>query len=162
MHMCDFWGCILYSDCNSAPFCPPVDSCLTKLYVMAFTSGVNGGDTTATACGTHSIELQTSRHVWSLQLYNRPGEDTVLNKGDLWKIPISDFHFSNNSCVTISNISGVALTERNNDGWHIDSVVTLVKDTAGGVQVLTQDLDANRWVDGDNGPLNRRFELTLA
>lgn len=50
----------------------------------------------------------------------------------------------------------------NNDSWNIDSIVTLVKDSGNGIQVLTQNLDVNRWIDGDGHHTHRRFELTLA
>jgi hypothetical protein len=44
----------------------------------------------------------------------------------------------------------VSIVERSDDGWIIDSIVTLVKDSDGGVQVFSQDLDVNRRVDGDS------------
>lgn len=56
----------------------------------------------------------------------------------------------------------VSIVERSDDGWIIDSIVTLLKDSDGGIQVLTQNLDAHRWVDGDRLPIHRRFELTNA
>lgn len=62
------------------------------------------------------------------------------NKGDLWKINFSDFGFTD-GCITIGEISGASIVENSNDGWNIDSIVTLVKDNRGGVEVLTQDLD---------------------
>ena len=83
------------------------------------------------------------------------------NKGDLWKIDFSDFGFTD-GCITIGEISGVSIVENGNDGWNIDSIVTLVKDDDGGVEVLTQDLDVFRWIDGDDLPQYRRFDLTLA
>ena len=73
------------------------------------------------------------------------------NKGDLWKIDFSDFGFTD-GCITIGEISGVSIVENGNDGWNIDSIVTLVKDDECGVEVLTLDLDVFRWVDGDDLP----------
>jgi hypothetical protein len=124
---------------------------------MAFTSGVDnaGSDT------SHIIEVQTIGQVRSLVLYDRPGDDMQENKGDLWKINFSDFHFTD-GCITIDEISGVSIVENGNDGWNIDSIVTLVKDNGGGVEALTQDLDVFRWIDGDDLPTYRRFDLALA
>jgi hypothetical protein len=124
---------------------------------MAFTSGVDnaGSDT------SHIIEVQTIGQVRNLVLYDRPGNDMQENKGDLWKIDFSDFHFTDN-CIKIGDISGVSIVENGNDGWNIDSIATLVKDDRGGVELLTQDLDVFRWIDGDDLPQYRRFDLTLA
>ena len=96
----------------------------------------------------------------NLQLSNLPGDEYYKHKGDLWKYNIASFHFPF-SCLTISKIQRVSIIEYSFDGWNIDSIVTLVG-AGGRFQVLTQDLDVNRWVDGDGGPTSRRFELTFA
>ena len=56
----------------------------------------------------------------------------------------------------------MSIVENGNDGWNIDSIVTMVKDDDDGVEALTQDLDVFRWIDGDDLPQYRRFDLTLA
>ena len=124
---------------------------------MAFTSGVDdaGSDT------SHIIEVQTIGQVRNLVLYDRPGDDMQKNKGDLWKIDFSDFHFTD-GCITISKISGVSIVENGNDGWNIDSIVTMVKDNHGGVEALTQDLDVFYWIDGNDLPKYRHFDLVFA
>ena len=38
----------------------------------------------------------------------------------------------------------------------------LVKDDRGGVEALMQDLDVFCWIDGNDLPEYRRFDLTLA
>ena len=124
---------------------------------MAATSGIlNAGSDTH-----HTVEVQTIGYVRNLRLYNRPGNDMLEHKGDLWKINFADFHFPD-TCITIGEIRRVSILEAANDGWNIDSIVTLVKDSRGGIQVLTQDLDVNRWIDGDAHHSHRRFELTFA
>ena len=129
-------------------------SCLTEIYVIAFTSGVSGGD----ADEHHNIEIQASGEVQHLQLYNRPGDDMLSNKGDLWKINFSSFGFVD-SCITIGEIEKVYITENNDDGWHIQSIMTLVQDSESGIHVLTQDLGVNRWIDGDHPDITRRHLL---
>ena len=79
---------------------------------------------------------------------------------DLWKYNIASFHFPF-SCVTISNIKKVSIIESGNDGWNIDSIVTLVG-AGGRFKVLTQDLDVYRWIDGNGHHTHRRFTLTFA
>ena len=56
----------------------------------------------------------------------------------------------------------MSIIERSNDGWNIESIVTLVRDSYGGVEVLTQDFHVNRWVDGDAHYSHRQFPLTRA
>jgi hypothetical protein len=56
----------------------------------------------------------------------------------------------------------VSIVENGNDGWNIDSITTLLKDNRGGVELLTQDLDVFRWIDGDDLQQYRRFDITLA
>lgn len=82
-----------------------------------------------------------------------------LHKGDLWKLNFTEFHFTN-SCITIDDIERVYIIEANDNGWRIDSIVTLVKDSSGGVQVLTQDVERMIWIDGDGDKAFRRAELT--
>ena len=86
-------------------------------------------------------------------------EKTYLsNKGDLWKLPISDFHF-NDSCITVSELQGIAFTERSFDGWHIDSVVTFLK-TGSDYLLYSEDFDTNHWIDGNHHFSKLRFDLT--
>ena len=124
---------------------------------MAFTSGVDDADSDT----SHIIEVQAIGQVRNLVLYDRPGDDMQKNKGDLWKIDFSDFHFTD-GCITISKISGVSIVENGNDGWNIDSIVTMVKDNHGGVEALTQDLDVFYWIDGNDLPKYRHFDLVFA
>ena len=134
------------------------DACLTTLYVVAFTSDVHEGSTSA---AEHSIELHASGQVRSLRLYNRPGVDTLAHKGDLWEYPISRFHFTDN-CIRIGEIRSVSIIESGSNGWNIESIVTLVRDSYGGVGLLTQDFHVNRWIDSNRHFTHRRFQLTRA
>ena len=130
--------------------------CLDKFYIMAFTSGING----AGSDSSHAVEIVADGHVRNLQLYDRPGDDYSKNKGDLWKYNIDSFNFPI-SCLTISKIQKVSIIENGNDGWNIDSIVTLVG-SSGRFQVLTENIDVNRWIDGNDHHTHRRFGLTFA
>ena len=89
-------------------------------------------------------------------LYNRPGDDHLSNKGDLWQ-----FGFSR--CITLSTISRVSIVaESGTDSWNIGSVVTLVGDSQGRIQVLTRDFNANFWIDSDESHYDRPFVLSFA
>ena len=132
-------------------------ACIRTLYVMAFTSSVQNAGTNA----GHGIQLQVNGQVRNLRLYDRPGDDALENKGDLWRFEISNFRFAD-SCIRIGEIQSVTITERSNDGWNIESIVTLVRDSRGGVGLLTQDFHVNRWVDGNAHHSHRQFTLTRA
>ena len=56
----------------------------------------------------------------------------------------------------------MSIVENGNDGWNIESIVTLVSDPTNKVQVLTQNFHVNRLIDGDGDTSHRRFALTLS
>ena len=101
-------------------------SCLSDLYVMAFTSGL----ASANSDSTYQIQLQYGGSTRIFAFYDRPGDDLQSNKGDLW-------HFGLSGCITLSTISQVSIIADGTDGWNIGSVVTLVRDSVGRIQVLT-------------------------
>ena len=124
---------------------------------MAFTSGLGEAESDT----SHSIQIQSNGVVRTLSLYDRPGDDFVANKGDIWDIGFSSFGFSD-SCIRIPEIDRVSIVENGNDGWNIGTIVTLVSDSSN-YQVLTQDFDVNRWIDGDDAyTAHRRFDLNFA
>ena len=125
-------------------------SCLTSLYVMAFTSGLTG----AGSDSTYQIRLQYGGSTRTLSFYDRPGDDLQSNKGDLWQ-------FSLSGCITLSALSSVSIVAAGTDGWNIGSVVTLVGDSVGRIQVLTRNFNANFWIDTDSG-FDRPFVLSLS
>jgi hypothetical protein len=130
-------------------------ACLDTLHIMAFTSGLSG----AGSGSGHRVELQASGYTSSQLLYDRPGNDAMVNKGDHWILSILSFHIPD-SCVTMQDITGVAITQSSTDGWNIESIVTIVRDISDRYQLLTRDIGANRWVDGNGPTSHRRFVLT--
>ena len=107
----------------------------------------------------HAVELRTARETRSVRLYDRPGDDYLSHKGDLWKIAISNFKFTN-LCITVPELQGIAITERSNDGWHIDSIATFLK-TGSKYLLFSKDFDVNRWIDGNSHFSRLRFDLTV-
>ena len=122
---------------------------------MAFTADGQHATTTE----VHAIEMQARGETRSFRLPERQN-DYLSSKGDLWKIPMNDFHFSQ-SCIYFQDIQRITIVERSLDGWHVDSIATFVKDTQGRSQLASVNLDANRWIDGDGHHSRRRFDLTL-
>ena len=127
-----------------------------SLYVIAFTSGLPSSESDT----GHSIQLESNGVVQTRSLYDRPGDDYLANKGDLWSFSFqSSFGLS---CIRISDIDRVSIVENGNNGWNIETIVTLVSDSSSHLQVLTRDFDVNRWIDGDEDASHRRFDLSFA
>jgi hypothetical protein len=124
----------------------PIDPCLTKLYVMAFTSSSTND--------YHNIELHYNGSVQTMTLYDLPGIiEFQSNKGDLWE-------FSLPSCITLDAITRVSVVANGDDAWNIGSIVTLVRDIDDNIQLLTQDFGVGRWVDTNGELEHRNFKLT--
>ena len=132
-------------------------SCITVLYIMAFTSGYIDAQTNASA---HEIELKVNGVRRKGNLPNLVGNDFQKNKGDLWKISVPSFGFGD-SCIKKNEVENIALVEDSNDGWHIDSIVTFFGTSNGQFELASMDINTFRWVDGDQGTSARRFDMTL-
>ena len=130
--------------------------CYQSLYILAFTSGKKHAGSNDAA----KVEMRLrSGETRLVRLYNRPGDDYAKNKGDLWKISLSSFGFTD-KCITRSDIKNLALVEGGRDGWNIDSVVTFLKHGSY-YRLLSRDFNVYRWLD-ENGQLSHlRFDLTL-
>ena len=112
------------------------------MYVIAFTSGRATGES---LISRHRIQLQYGSIEKTETLYDRPGVDYELNKGDLWSFSLSAY-----GCVTLSSIRRVSVVEGGIDAWNIESIVTLVREELPGedrFQVLTQKFGVNLWVN---------------
>ena len=75
-------------------------------------------------------------------------------------IDIEDY-FGFTGSITKKDIPGIALLAGNNDGWHIDSIVTYVAVNEFNWELSSVDLEAHRWVDGDSSYTYKVFALTL-
>ena len=123
---------------------------------MGFTSGLkNAGSDDSPLI---EIDLNNDEQK-KVRFPDNPGNDMVKNGEDLWTIPISSFKFKE-TCIRKGDIRKVAVKEGGNDGWNIESIVTMVSTEGGTLSLLTVDRNINRWIDG-NGPTKRR-ELTLS
>ena len=123
---------------------------------MGFTSGIPfaGSD------DSHFVEIHLfNGFTKSQRLPDNPGDDMSPNKGDLWVIPIARFGFLR-KCITRGMVQRVTVKPGGNDGWRIQSIVTMVS-TGNGELVLTEDLNANRWIDGNGPASHKAFPLTI-
>jgi hypothetical protein len=129
--------------------------CLTTLYVMGFTSG----KTHAGSDHSPFIEIGLfNGQKKTVRFPDNPGNDMVGNKGDLWVIPFSNFGFK--CCVKKGNIESVVVKQGGNDGWNIQSIVTMVSKSDSEKQLLTSDTGVYRWIDGNGQIDQKQFQLT--
>lgn len=128
--------------------------CISYIYVMAFTSGLHyaGSD------NSPYIHISLIKDEGQHRLYDRPGNDMYPNKGDLWKFTMRDFGF--HGCVTKNQIRRVSIRSGGNDGWNIESIVTIARSRK--YEIVTANFHVNRWIDGDGQPSHREFILTKA
>ena len=135
---------------------PFLDICADNIYVIAFTTHAQHASTV----NFPFIRLTLTNGAFrDLRLFDAPGAEFQHGVGDMWQLPISDFGFSGSTCVTYDSISQVTIREGGNDGWQIDSIMTVL-DTDGVYQALTLNFRVNRWVDGDDLSFYRSFDLT--
>ena len=129
-------------------------ACIDEVIVMTFTSDRNNAESTE----NFDLELEVNGDTYIADF----GTATKAG-GQLWKFAISDFH-NIPSCVTKQDIEEIAIEEDTDNGWNIQSVLTVLK-AGGDYELATMDLDVFPWIDGNDnssGDLSvRRFELNL-
>ena len=133
------------------------EPCYQSLYIIAFTSGLKKADSDDRAF----VEMRLRNgEISTIRLYDRKGDDYVRYKGDMWQFDLYAFGFNDN-CITRSDIVHLALLEGGNDGWNIDSVITLLQRKSY-YRILSRDFHVDHWLDGNDGDLSHlRFDLTL-
>ena len=93
-------------------------------------------------------------------LYDRPGDDMLSYKGDLWTLEIDSFGFEQ-LCIRKKDIAKVSIVAGGNDGWNIESIITVLRRAQDEYTVVTADIGVNRWIDGNDKPEYLRFDLTI-
>ncbi len=128
------------------------------IYVFAHTSTQ---DPDAGTDHFHRLELELhSGSTYTATLYDiDPNIDqNTKGKSDYWKLSIY-FGFGLVSCLSWSDIQSISVLEGGNDGWLIDSFVTVLKGVYGGERILSIDVEAHRWIDGNQGEPEKRWKL---
>ncbi len=126
---------------------------------MAHTSGTGNAGSDA----ANEVEIVANGQIRSVRLPNLPHNDYPPHKSDLWMLRLSSsFGFS--GCIREDDIQSITIEQNSNDGWNIDSIITILRDDYGTgkyYEVATMDMDVNRWIDGDGHWTHRRFELFM-
>ena len=119
---------------------------------MGFTSGLNN----AGSDNSPFIEIDLCNHEEKrVRFPDNPGNDMVRNKGDLWTIPISKFGFRT-KCIRKGDIRKVAVEDGGNDGWNIQSIVTMGLTQGNEYLLLSVNMDVNHWIDGDGNSVSQQ------
>ena len=137
-------------------FSPTATGCISTVYVMAFTSG---GKTSGSHDLPYLVLILNDKEVGEAIFPDNPGNDMLKNKGDCWNISMSSFNFKK-SCITKADIISVLIKEGGDNGWKIASVITVVFDGQR-YEILTTNMNANRWIDGDDSYYKKKFALTI-
>ena len=122
---------------------------------MAFTSNKsNAGsddskDILLVVNGKHSLK----------RLPDLKGDDYLSNKGDLWKLSMTDF-FGFTNCISTREIQKIAVVNSGSDRWNIDSIVTYAVYDQYFYEQSSVDLDIFRWVDSAEAS-QEEFQLTV-
>ena len=131
-------------------------ACFANLCVLAFTSGKENAQTddppfieiTLDDSKTHSVKFPKSPAM-------------TKNKGGIWKFPLFFKDGSFEDCVERADIKSVAVKPGGDDGWNIKSILTMECTDSGVFQLLTVDMNVNRWIDGDGASDRKEFLLTI-
>ena len=123
---------------------------------MGFTSDLVNADSDV----RHRVKVTlTNGESGTKRLPNLPGDDYLMNKGDLWTISFRT-HLDFTSCVMKSDIQSIAIKQGGNDDWNIKTIVTFVG-SGDDYELATTDFNVNRWIDSDGDESHRLFELNL-
>ena len=134
----------------------PNTVCGTHLYVMAFTSGYShaGSDDSPILY----VYLNGQKRGHYVPLYDRAGDDMYPNKGDIWKYSISSL--LDTTCISKGDIRSIAIHNGGNDGWNIESVMTVLRGS-NYYAIVSADMDIYRWIDGDGSNYERQLDLHI-
>ena len=125
---------------------------------MVFTSTEDGADSDR----HHNLFISFKNMLnMTIPFYDR-GRDKTKNRGDMWIFNTSKYNLP---CLNTDDVDQLAIVQSSNDNWHIHSVVTLLSmNGRNGTEyydLLTVDMEANRWIGKSGGVNYERFNLTL-
>ena len=136
--------------------------CISYIYVSAHTSTGAGSGTN----DVHDLEIRAGGTDYIAALRDMPGNQASPDKGDLWKLSLANDFSPEPGCITKTDVQEIAIEEAGNDGWKIDSIITIYKYNDGEFEVATLDMDVGKWIDGDGDPQTQpgvveHYSLTL-
>ena len=104
----------------------------------------------------HRIRLKANGVDKTINLPDLPGP----NQGDSWQLDLND-DFGFTGCIKINDIERISILEGGNDGWKIESITTYAVVDQNSYEMTSEDIDVNRWIDGDGPTPHKKFILNL-
>ena len=117
------------------------DQCINYLYVMAYTSDLP----LAGSGSPHRISLQVNGSTSAEHFPDLPGDDFHPNRGDIWKLSLTDF-FRFTGCITKYDIDHISILQGSSDSWNIESIVTFAV-VSEYWELTSADFNVFRWID---------------
>ena len=133
----------------------PTGQCINYLYVMAYTSDLR-------EAGSHDspiISLQVNGSANTGRLPDLPGDDYYPNRGDIWKLHLTDY-FGFTDCITINDIDHISILGDNTDVWNIDSIVTFAV-VSEYWELTSADFNVFQWIRRGTEDESSEFTLSL-
>lgn len=127
--------------------------CGTEIYVMAFSS--DHAKAGSKNYANMSVKLTTNE----IKQVCLCGRKPVSKRGDVWQFEISSFRFKTDKCIRKCDIKEIAIRNGGSDGWKIASIVTIIR-YENSYEVLTANMNVNRWVDSNQGDEFLQYVLT--
>lgn len=135
---------------------------MDSIYLFAHTSSDHqhaGSD------DTHYVNIELdSGGIYYAELYDDPNTDQFeKGKSDLWILSIHNDHhgFSvPHGCIKFSDIDQISIEAGGEDGWKIDSVVTVGYSEYGQKRMLSSDLSNPHWIQTDGTASQYEWYLT--
>ena len=122
---------------------------------MAYTSDLED----ARSDFPHRISLQVNGSASTGFLPDLPGDDYYPNRGDIWKLHLTDF-FGFTDCITKNDIDHILILQGSSDGWNIESIVTFAV-VSEHWELTSADFNVFQWINGGTEDGSSEFTLSL-
>ena len=122
---------------------------------MAYTSDLED----AGSGFSQRISLQVNGSASTGFLPDLPRDDYYPNRGDIWKLHLTDF-FGFTGCITKNDIDNILILQGSSDGWNIESIVTFAV-VSEHWELTSADFNVFQWIERGSEDEHREFTLSL-
>ena len=128
------------------------DDCITTITLFTLTSDASNSQSNGDFyLNLKYITATGETDTISYHLYDLLGNDMQQTDGNMWEFN------SPSSCLTLDDIKSMSITANTNNGWRIETALTY--GTTSGLIQITNDYEANAWVDNSMVPPDGSMSL---